>query len=514
MHFVTAEEMRRLDNKTISECGVPGVVLMENAGRGAAVLAQEHFGLLTGRSIAVISGRGNNGGDGFVMARVFHGWGAHVRIYLLGSRDQVNGDARINLEIAFNLDLEIVEVSEDSGPDRIDLSNADMIIDAILGTGLNAEVRGLYREVIDRINKSGRTVVAVDVPSGLDSDTGRIWGSCVRADLTVTFGLPKAGLFLPPGEVLVGRLEVVDIGIPPQVMAEIGQTRELLLEDNLKGLLKSRDLDGHKGHYGHVLIVAGSTGKTGAAALTSLAAAKSGAGLTTLAVPGSLNTVLEEKVTEVMTEPLPESEPGYLAPNAIDRILELAEGKSVLALGPGISTQPGSIEVVRGLVEHCELPLVIDADGLNALAGSTDLLKKAKREVVLTPHPGEMSRLAGMTVIEIQSNRLSSAVDFAKAHGVVLILKGYRTVIGVPDGRTFLNTTGGPHMASGGMGDVLTGIVAGLVSQGLSVTDASRLGVFIHGLAADEAAAAKGPIGLLASDLLAWLSGLWSRFIA
>jgi len=502
-----------MDQKTISECGLPGVVLMENAGRGAAVLAQEHFGLLKGRDIAVICGRGNNGGDGFVMSRVFHGWGARVRIYLLGSRDEVKGDARVNLEIAFKMDLEVIEIREDSDLDLMDLSSVDLIVDAIFGTGLNAEVRGIYREVINRINRAGRTVVAVDIPSGLDSDTGHVWGSGVLADLTVTFGLPKVGLFLPPGEDLVGRLEVVDIGVPPHVMAEIGPVRELLLEDNLKGLLKPRTRSGHKGHYGHVLILAGSTGKTGAAALTALAAARSGAGLTTLAVPQSLNPILEQKVTEVMTEPLPEAEPGYLAPSALDRVLELAEGKSALALGPGLSTRPGAVEVVSGLVERCELPLIIDADGLNALAGSTALLKKAKREVTLTPHPGEMSRLAGKPVSEIQSNRLAAAVDFAETHGVILVLKGYRTVIGAPDGRVYLNTTGGPHMASGGMGDVLTGIVAGLVSQGLSVLDASRLGVFIHGLAADEAAAAKGAMGLLASDLLAWLPGLWSRFI-
>ncbi|MBW2060447.1 MAG: NAD(P)H-hydrate dehydratase [Deltaproteobacteria bacterium] len=514
MQFVTAAEMRRIDEKTIKECGLPGAVLMENAGRGAAVLAQEHFGRLAGREVAVISGRGNNGGDGFVMARVFHGWGARVRVYLLGRRDQVTGEAQTNLEIVFRMNLEVIEVQEESDLDRIDLSGVDLIVDAILGTGLNAEVRGIYREVIHRINGAGRTVVAVDVPSGLDSDTGGIWGAGVRADLTVTFGLPKAGLFLPPGEEFVGQLEVVDIGIPPHVLAEIGPASELLLEDTLKGLLKPRARDGHKGHYGHVLIVAGSTGKTGAAAMAGLAAARSGAGLTTLAVPQSLNAILEQKVTEVMTEPLPEAEPGFLAPQALDRVLELAEGKSALALGPGLSARPGAIEVVRGLVEHCELPLVIDADGLNALTGAVNLLKKARREVTLTPHPGEMSRLAGLSVSQIQASRLKTAVDFSKTHGVILVLKGYRTVIGAPDGRVFLNTTGGPHMASGGMGDILTGIVVGLISQGLSVLDASRLGVFVHGLAADEAAAAKGSVGLLASDLLAWLPGLWSRFIA
>ena len=514
MKFTTAAEMRRLDEKAIKECGLPGVVLMENAGRGAAVLVREHFGDPAGRHVAIVSGRGNNGGDGFVMARIFHGWGARVRVYLLGQRDQVRGDARVNLDVVFKMGLEVIEVREDVELSRLELADADLIVDAILGTGLNAEVRGLYREVIERINRSGKPVMAVDLPSGLDSDTGRVLGVCVRADLTVTFGLLKAGLVLPPGEGLAGRIEVVDIGLPPHVMDEVGLSRELLLEDNLIGLLKPREVDGHKGRYGHALIVAGSTGKTGAAALAALAAARSGAGLVTLAVPASLNPILEEKVTEVMTAPLPESQPGFLGPQAAERILELARGKTVLALGPGLSTRSGAVETVRKLVPAAELPLVVDADGLNALAGSIDLLKKIRQEAALTPHPGEMARLTGLSTAGIQADRLGTATAFAQGHGVLLALKGYRTVIGTPDGRTWLNTTGGPHMAAGGMGDILTGMIAGLAAQGLSLTDALRLAVFVHGLAADEAARAKGPIGLLASDLLAWLPGLWGRFMA
>lgn len=513
MKFCTAAEMRRLDEKTIFECGLPGVVLMENAGRGAAVLTREHFGDLAGRNVAIVCGRGNNGGDGYVMARIFHGWGAFVRIFLLSDPERVGGDARINLDVVLKMGLEIIEIREESHLDRFDLTGVELAVDAILGTGLNSEVRGLYRGVIERLNQAGMPIVAVDVPSGLDSDTGRILGVAVRADLTVTFGLPKAGLLLPPGENQAGRLEVVDIGIPPHVLAEADPGKELLLEDNLKGLLSPRARDGHKGHYGHVLVVAGSTGKTGAAVLTALAAARSGAGLTTLAVPAGLNSIVEEKVTEVMTEPLPESEPGFLAAEALDRVLELAEGKSVLALGPGLSTRPGAVALVTALVEKAELPLVIDADGLNALAGTPDILKKARREVILTPHPGEMSRLTGLSTAEIQADRLGAAGDFAQAHSVVLALKGYRTVVAAPDGRLFLNTTGGPHMASGGMGDVLTGIAAGLVSQGLSPLDAARLGVFVHGLAADQAAAAESQVGLLASDLTARLPRLWKRFV-
>jgi NAD(P)H-hydrate epimerase len=364
MKFCTAEEMRRLDRKAIEECGLPGVVLMENAGRGAAVLAREHFGDLRNRSVAVVCGRGNNGGDGFVMARVFHGWGARVRVFLLADRQRVGGDARINLDVALKMGLEIVEIPDESRLDRLDLAGADLVVDAIFGTGLGSEVRGLQREAIEAVNRSGLPVAAVDIPSGVDSDTGQIRGAAVRADLTVTFGLPKTGLLLPPGEVLAGRLQVVDIGIPPHVLAEADPGKELLLENELAGLLPRRARDMHKGRFGHVLVVAGSTGKTGAAALAATAAARAGAGLVTLAVPASLNPILETKVTEAMTEPLPEALPGFLGQAALERILHLAEGKSVLVLGPGLSTHEETVALVAGLLERVELPLVIDADGL------------------------------------------------------------------------------------------------------------------------------------------------------
>ena len=513
MKFCTAEEMRRLDHKTIHECGIPGVVLMENAGRGAAVLVRKHMGDLYGRRVGIICGRGNNGGDGFVMGRIFYGWGANVRFYLLGRMDQVTGDAGINLQAALNMGLEVVEVADESGLDHLVLNEFDILADAILGTGLNSEVRGLYRDVIDRINRSGRPVAAVDIPSGLSADSGRILGLAVRADLTVTFGLPKIGLLTPPGEQLAGRLEVVDIGIPPHVLAEADPRKELILEDTLKGLLNPRVVDGHKGLYGHVLVVAGSTGKTGAAALTSLGAARSGAGLVTLAVAESLNPILENKTTEVMTEPLPEEAPGILGPAALDRILALAENKSVVALGPGLGTAESTSRLVVQLLEQCDTPVVIDADGLNCLAGDPAVLKSIRKEAVITPHPGEMSRLTGLRTSEIADDRLAAARDFAAKYGVVCVLKGYRTVVAAPQGDLYLNTTGGPYMASGGMGDVLTGMIAGLVSQGLSPLDAARLGVYVHGMAADQTAVAKGVIGILASDIAAMLPGLWSRFM-
>ena len=512
MKFCTAAEMRRLDEKTIKECGIPGVVLMENAGRAAAVLTAKRLGRMSGLRVAVVCGRGNNGGDGFVMARIFHGWGADVRVFLLSEINRVSGDAKINLDVVLKMGLEVVELSCEEHLDQLALNGVDLIIDAILGTGLNSEVRGVYRQAIEKINRTKAFVTAVDIPSGVDSDTGDIMGVAIRADLTATFGLPKIGLLLPPGEDLAGELEVVDIGIPPHVLSEADPGKEFLLEEDFRGTLKKRSSSGHKGSYGHALIVAGSTGKTGAAALTSLAAARSGAGLVTLAVPASLNPVLEIKVTEAMTEPLPEEEPGFLSGEAAERIIELAQGKTVLALGPGLSSRPGCRDFIQKVIENVELPLIIDADGLNCLEGRVEVLKKAGREVVLTPHPGEMARLIGLSTGEIAANRLKTAGDLASTTGAVVVLKGYRTVIASPDGRLVLNSSGGPHMASGGMGDVLTGVIAGLAAQGLSALSATRLGVFVHGLAADEAAVASGSPGLLASDLLELLPGLWPRF--
>ena len=514
MKFCTAAEMRRLDEMTIKEYGLPGVVLMENAGRGAARLTAEHFGDLAGRLVAVVCGKGNNGGDGLVMARIFHGWQARVRVYLLGRREAVSGDARVNLEVAMKMGLDLVEITDEAQLERLDLSGVDLVIDAILGTGLGSEVRGLYREVVEAINAHPAPVMSVDVPSGLDSDTGRVLGVAVRADLTVTFGLPKIGLLLGRGEELAGRLEVLDIGIPPQVLAAADPGKELLTGASLQGVLRPRDRKAHKGHFGHVLLLAGSTGKSGAAALAARAAARTGAGLVTLAVPAGLNSVLESMVTEVMTEPLPEESSGFLGIEALDRVLELCKGKSVLALGPGLGTGHGAVELVQSLVEKCDLPLVIDADGLNALAGNLDLLRRARREVVLTPHPGEMARLTGLSTAQQAADRLKTATDAARSFGAFVVLKGHRTVVATPDGRLWLNTSGGPHMASGGMGDVLTGILAGLISQGVKIENAARLGVYVHGLAADQAALGLGTVGLLASDMLPLLPGLWAKFTA
>jgi NAD(P)H-hydrate epimerase len=509
MRFCTAEQMRRLDQKTIEEVGLPGVVLMENAGRGAARLSRDHWGPLAGRRVDVVCGKGNNGGDGFVIGRIFHGWGARVRFFLLGRKADMGGDAGINLRVAENMGLEIVEIAEDAHIDRLTLDQADLVVDAVFGTGLNSEVRGRYRDAIERINQAPADVLAVDVPSGISADSGQVLGVAVRADLTATFGLPKTGLLIPPGETAAGRLEVVDIGIPPHVLREADPGRELITMDSLAGLVPDRRPGDHKGVFGHLLIVAGSTGKTGAAVMTALAACRTGTGLVTAAGPATLNPVMEQKLTEVMTEPLPEEPPGLLRPEALDRILELCQDKSAVVLGPGLGLSDGIVELVDGLIRQCPAPLIIDADGLNALARTIDAASASAGRLVLTPHPGEMARLTGLGVKEILNDRFSATLDLAQKTGAVVALKGHRTLVAEPGGRFALNTTGGPHMASGGMGDVLTGVIGGLAAQGLAGFDAARLGVFAHGRAADLAARDIGPVGLVATDLLDYLPGLW-----
>jgi ADP-dependent NAD(P)H-hydrate dehydratase / NAD(P)H-hydrate epimerase len=510
MKFCFAHEMRRLDEKTIHECGIPGIVLMENAARGAADFCREYMGDLQGLSAIIMAGRGNNGGDGLAMARIFHGWGARVRVFLLGEKTKVSGDARINLDAATRMGIAITEIKDEAGLNLLDLHGADLIVDAILGTGLNSDVRGLFKAAIERINRHRTTVMAVDIPSGVDSDSGRVWGTAVRADFTATFGLPKAGLLLNPGENLAGRVKVIDIGLPPHIMAEADPGKELIDASSLKGVIPVRNPDDHKGRFGHALLVAGSTGKTGAAALAAQSVVRSGAGLVTLACPASLNPILETKVTEAMTEPLAEELPGFVSEQALERVLSLSVGKSVLAIGPGLGSREGATRLVQALVTRADVHLVIDADGLNALQGSVDLLKQACRDVVLTPHPGEMSRLTGLNTSEIAEDRLGIAARFSQEFGVIVVLKGRRSVVALPNGRLFLNTSGGPHMASGGMGDVLTGMIAGLISQGVVPADATRLGVFAHGLAADRAALKIGGIGLAASDLLVELPRIWS----
>lgn len=479
-----AEAMRALDRHTIEVLGVPGEVLMESAGRAVVevVLARRPS------RVHVVCGPGHNGGDGLVAARHLAALGVAVDVALLA---EPRGDAAAQWERA-----RAAGVREGDGV------GADLIVDAVFGTGLARAVEGPAARAIERINEAGVPVVAVDLPSGLDADRGAELGVAVRATETVTFGLPKPGLALEPGRSLAGRITVARIGIPDHAPGVVPDAR-VWTPAAAAEHLPERPADGHKGRFGHVLVAAGSQGKTGAAALAARAALRAGAGLVSVACPAGVNDILEQKCTEAMTEPVPDTPSRAFAAAAEDALLALAESRDVVALGPGIGREPETEAMVRSLVKRLTKPLVLDADGLNAFQGRPEELRAS----VITPHPGEAARLLGISSAEIQADRLGAARRLAEVTGAVVVLKGAATVIAAREGPPLINPTGGPALATGGSGDVLTGVVAAFLAQGLPARDAAGLGAFVHGLAADLAmgaaggAAAAARVGLLAGEL-------------
>jgi hydroxyethylthiazole kinase-like uncharacterized protein yjeF len=500
MKVVTGEMMQRLDRRAIEEFGVSGLTLMENAGRGCVAVMTNEFGTDQGRRAVVVAGKGNNGGDGYVIARLLKENGWQVVTFVLAPREKIGGDARVNLDRLSDMPVLFCPEQGELGRYGSVLREATVIVDALLGTGLRSEVQGLYAEAIGLINAAGKPVLAVDIPSGIDATTGRVLGFAVKADYTVTFALAKCGHILYPGAEYTGRLHVVDIGIPPEVTAAAGY--EFVDAAAIRPLLRRREPSAHKGNFGHCLVIAGSTGKTGAAAMTANSAVRAGAGLVTLAVPASLNPILEMKTTEAMTLPLPDRGRGLLGDAAKPLLVEAMAGKDVVALGPGLSWSLETARLVRELAAETELPLVIDADGLNALSDEPTVLQRKKSAIViLTPHPGEMARLGGLSTAAVESDRIGVAREFAATYRLYLILKGARTIIAAPDGQIAINGSGNPGMASGGMGDVLTGVLTALIAQGYEPFAACRVGAFVHGYAADLVSADKGEVGMSAVDV-------------
>ncbi|MDI6711082.1 MAG: NAD(P)H-hydrate dehydratase [Bacillota bacterium] len=512
MRLVTSAEVRDIDRRATDEYGVPGLILMENAGRQVFAAAAETLGgesRLAGKLVVVICGRGNNGGDGFVAARHLLLRGVRVKLFLAADPQTVAGDARVNLEIWERFGQKMYTERDKNFHQALQLTlmQADLVIDALYGTGFKGVLKDRAAKVAEAVNASGRPVIAVDIPSGVDADTGAVRGPAVRAARTVTMGLPKPGLYLYPGAEYTGEITVADISLPPPLLS--GGSRFLLTADLVREWLPPRSPQAHKGDFGRVLLVAGSRGMAGAARLAAAGALRAGAGLVTLAVPAGLQPVVAAGLTEAMTLGLPETVEGSLSLAAYDALAPSTALATVLALGPGLSTHPETVEVVRRLVQETSLPCVVDADGLNALAlGALELRsRKGRAPLILTPHPGEMARLVGRPAGEVQADRTGTATRGAAEWNAVVVLKGARTVIAGPDGTTYLNPTGNPGMASGGMGDVLTGIIAGLLAQGLDPLRAAAAGVYLHGRAGDLAVAARGgePRGLLAGDLLAAL---------
>ena len=503
MLVVTAKEMRELDRLTIEKYRVPSLTLMERAGEAVARELLRRFGKAARGGVLVVCGRGNNGGDGLVVARHLKKKRIPCEVVLLARKGKLSPDAAENLRAYLKVKGKVFEAGE--SPLALlaqRLKGKKLVVDAILGTGLKEEVRGAYAEAIAMIHSSGLPVVAADVPSGLDSDTGRPLGAAIKAELTVALGYAKLGEVIHPGVSYAGDLVVADIGIHPEAVEAVGPCAELLEYEQIGRLLPAREPDSHKGTYGHLLAVAGSRGKTGAAILACRAAMRVGAGLVTLAAARSLNDIFAGALVEIMTEPLRDNadeETGPLGDREWRRILEK---KSAVLFGPGVGVNDSTRSALWWLLKNLETPFVIDADGLSLLAGDIERIGGAKRPPILTPHPGEMARLIGGDTAAVNHDRVGIARSFAGRHRCYLVLKGARTVIATPAGRVFINPTGNPGMASGGMGDVLAGILAGLLAQGSTVEDALRFGVFLHGYSGDRVAAVKGQIGLIASDVV------------
>jgi NAD(P)H-hydrate epimerase len=497
---VTAAEMRALDRWTI-EHGTPGDVLMERAGAGATRVLRERLRAPRG-AVVVVCGRGNNGGDGFVVACHLRRSRVPVEVWLAARPDEVQGDAARMLARWRRLRGVVHELTGGGHIEALArrLGGAGAVVDAIFGTGLNAPVGGVAAGAIEAINACGAPVLALDLPSGLSADTGMPLGVAVRATVTATFGYPKVGQLVYPGVAHTGLLAVVDIGIPPEALVDVRPRVSLLERQEVGRLLAPRPRDAHKGDFGHVLVVAGSRGKTGAALLAAQAAGRAGAGLVTLAVPATLQPVLESHVREAMTAALPDAGDGAAALDgpALD---ELLAGRGAVVCGPGLGLAGPTRALVAHVVRRTRAPLVLDADGLNAVAG-TDVLRARPGPTVVTPHPGEMARLLGSDTARVQADRLGVARTFAHTENVIVVLKGARTIVASPDGGAAISPTGNPGMSTGGTGDVLAGLLGGLLAQGLAPFDAAVLGVFAHGAAGDAIAARQGEVGLVAGDLL------------
>jgi NAD(P)H-hydrate epimerase len=516
MRILNAAQMREADRCTIEDIGIPSLVLMENAGRQVVAAIEAAFeDELDGR-VGIICGRGNNGGDGFVVARTLLQRGVDTSVFVIGSLADVRGDARTNIDILGRLGVTVVEISDEQTWELhfSEISQCSLIVDAIVGTGLTSALGGMMETIVADINASAIPVVSIDLPSGLSADTPDLVGDCIQASMTVTLAAPKLPLVLPPGETHAGDIVVADIGVPGDVVEGLDGPRvDLLTPAQVRVLVEPRAPESHKGDFGRVTIVAGSRGKTGAAYLAGIGALRSGAGLVTIATPASCLPIVASMAPEFMTEPLAESEQGTVVTEAVEAILALQQ--DVISCGPGLGRGPAVAEFVRLLVDRATVPLVLDADALTVLADDPSVLMgKEEREIIITPHPGEMARLTGASIEEVQTSRLQIASEFASSRRLYVVLKGHRTIVATPDGHVFINPTGNPGMASGGTGDVLAGMIAAWLAQLLDAEAACRLAVFLHGAAGDLAAMHEGEVSTTASDLAACLGEALRRLTA
>ncbi len=515
MKVCNAKYSSAIDGAALRVYGMRGLQLMENAGSGLAEAVKKELSGLRGR-VAVIAGKGNNGGDGYVAARHLKNSGIHVEVFSLARLEELKGDALVNAGAWQKMGGELfyIRTSAQLKKHALALRHASIIVDAIFGTGLSSPVRGTERGVIELINKLGKRVVAVDIPSGVDAATGKVLGCAVKADVTATMALIKLGLLLYPGRSLAGRVEVVDIGVPRALLEDESIRWNVTEDGDLRRIFSPREADSHKGTYGHLLVVAGSKGKTGAAYMAAMGAMRVGAGLATIGLPESLNPAMEAKTTEVMTAPLPETVDGTLGPSSLDAIRALANGSTALCIGPGLGNSPDIFSLMKKIIREMKLPAVIDADGLNVFKGNAALLKEARAELVITPHPAEAARLLGVSTSDIQADRIGAAEKLAEKSGAVVVLKGASTVIASPNGQVYVNLTGNAALSTAGTGDVLSGMIGGLLASGHAPQDCAVAAAYIHGLAADEIKKTGLEAGMIATDLLPLIPGILNSFAA
>ncbi len=499
MKVSRVSEMRALDRTAIEKYGIAADLLMENAGHAVYYVILQEFGV-DGRRFVVFAGLGNNGGDGFVIGRKIHSSGGVVKIFVLGDPDRLKGAAKTNFEIVDRLPIEVRQIKSVDAV-RTEVAHCDCIVDAILGTGLTRNITGLYRNVVGLINESGKTVFSVDIPSGVHGDTGQVMGTAVRADYTVTFGLPKIGNMLFPGHDLGGKLYVSHISFPPAIYE--ADTLKVAVDHSLR--LPPRDKNAHKGDLGKMLFIAGAPSYYGAPYFAALSSLKAGGGYSRLAAPKSIVPFIASKGSEIVFVPQAETDAGGIALRNKQSLLELSERMDMVIIGPGLSTEEEPQQLARELVEEIDKPLLIDGDGITALCQDLEIIKERKAATVLTPHLGEMSRIMGMSVGDINFDKIGVLQRTARELNVTIVLKGAHSLIGYPDGHVFVNMSGNPGMATAGSGDVLTGTIAAMFGLGLTLPQAVRKGVFIHGLAGDLAAEDKGEDGITAQDVLDYL---------
>ena len=499
MKVSTVGEMRDLDRRAVEEFKIPEMTLMENAGEAVYFVIHNECGI-RGKEFLIFCGIGNNGGDGFVVARKLHSNGGQVKVFLLGDKEELKGSAKENFDIISSLPIEIERLTS---VDKIksSLPYCDVVVDAIFGTGLTRDVDGIYREVIELINKSQALVFSVDIPSGVNGDTGQIMGCAIKADYTITFGLPKLGNLIYPGFDLCGRLYVSHISFPPSLY----NTDNIKVETNNPIQIPERAGDTHKGDYGKALFIAGSSNYLGAPYFSALSFLKAGGGLSYLASPDSIAPFLANKGSEIVFVPQRETGSGSLSLKAREHLLEFSDRVDIVIIGPGLSLNEETQELVREVSREIKRPLIIDGDGITAICKDIDIIKEREQETILTPHLGEMSRITKMDIGEIQKNRIPLLLRTCKELNAYIILKGAHTLIGYPDEHYFINMSGNPGMATAGSGDVLVGAIAAMFGLGLSIEDSTRMGVFIHGMAGDLAIRDIGTDGIIAGDIMNYL---------